>query len=59
MNSAEITARIIELRDSGLTWAQVGARVGLTRQAARDRWTRAKSGDVLALLKWLKVKVNG
>jgi hypothetical protein len=38
----EETARIVELRGRGLTWTAIGARVGLSAEAARLRYRRAK-----------------
>lgn len=35
------TTDVVELRDSGLTWEQVGARVGLSLGGARKRYLTA------------------
>jgi hypothetical protein len=43
--SAEIDSAISEavtgLREFGYSWAEIGARLGITRQAAQQRWGRA------------------
>ena len=32
---------VIGLRDAGYSWAEIAARVGVTRQAAQQRWGRS------------------
>ena len=43
--SAEIDTAISQavsgLRESGYSWAEIGSRLGVTRQAAQQRWGRA------------------
>jgi hypothetical protein len=43
--SAEIDIAISQvvtgLREFGYSWAEIGARLGITRQAAQQRWGRA------------------
>ena len=43
--SAEIDTAIAQavtgLRGSGYSWAEIGSRLGITRQAAQQRWGRA------------------
>ena len=42
--SAEIDTAIAQavhgLRGSGYSWAEIGSRLGITRQAAQQRWGR-------------------
>lgn len=38
--SRALTREIMRLRTSGLSWAQIGIRVGLNRQAVRGRYIR-------------------
>jgi hypothetical protein len=33
-----ITQAVIGLRDAGYSWAEIAARLGVTRQAAQQRW---------------------
>jgi orotate phosphoribosyltransferase-like protein len=40
--SAALTRRIIELRKQGLTFAQIGARVNLSKASVRERWYGAQ-----------------
>jgi len=35
---AAIRTAVIGLRDFGYSWAEIGARVGITRQSAHERW---------------------
>ena len=49
--SAALTARIIELRDQGLTWAKIGVKVGLSRQSVRWRVTHSGGVPDVAALK--------
>ncbi len=35
---AAIRAAVIGLRDFGYSWAEIGTRVGITRQSAHERW---------------------
>jgi hypothetical protein len=37
---AAIRAAVIALRDFGYSWAEIGNRLGVTRQAAQQRWGR-------------------
>jgi hypothetical protein len=43
--SAEIDTAIAQavtgLKESGYSWAEIGSRLGITRQAAQQRWGRA------------------
>jgi hypothetical protein len=43
--SAEIDSAISQavngLRQFGFSWAEIGSRLGITRQAAQQRWSRA------------------
>jgi hypothetical protein len=36
-----ITQAVIGLRDAGYSWAEIAARLGVTRQAAQQRWGRS------------------
>ena len=36
-----LRARVTELRDRGVTWARIGAALGMTRQSAWERFTGA------------------
>jgi hypothetical protein len=38
---AAIAQAVTGLRASGYSWAEIGARLGVTRQAAQQRWGRA------------------
>ena len=35
-----IRAAVIGLRDHGYSWTEIGDRLGISRQAARQRWTQ-------------------
>jgi hypothetical protein len=35
-----ITQAVTGLRESGYSWAEIGSRLGITRQAAQQRWGR-------------------
>jgi hypothetical protein len=37
-----LTAAVAEARAAGSTWAEIGAAVGITRQAAQERWKNAR-----------------
>lgn len=41
--SIALTEQIIQLRDSGLTWGQVGARVGRSRNICQQRYLAART----------------
>lgn len=41
--SIALTEQIIALRDSGLTWGQVGARVGRSRNICQQRYMAARA----------------
>lgn len=49
--SVALNARIALLKAEGHTWAQIGERVGITKQAAQARGmaTKASAQDVIAL----------
>ncbi|MCF7550995.1 hypothetical protein [Pseudonocardia sp. WMMC193] len=40
-----LTAAVVGLADRGYTWAEIGARLGITRQAAHQRFAREVSRD--------------
>lgn len=44
-----LTARIVTLRSDGLSWAQIGARVGISRAAVRERYMKSLHQDTLSL----------
>lgn len=35
---AAVDTAVIGLRESGFSWTEIGAALGITRQAARQRW---------------------
>lgn len=37
-----LTAAVTGLRDVGYSWAEIGARLGMSRQAAQQRWGAAR-----------------
>lgn len=39
---AAAAAAVTQLRDLGYSWAEIASRVGITRQAAQQRWTSAR-----------------
>lgn len=41
---AEIDAAIVQLREHGMTWQAIGARLGMAATTARSRYLRAKGG---------------
>ncbi len=47
---AAITAAVVGLRAAGYSWAEIAARLGVTRQAAHQRWsaTPDRAGSALA-----------
>jgi hypothetical protein len=38
-----IAQAVSGLRDAGYSWAEIGSRLGITRQAAQQRWGRSAS----------------
>jgi hypothetical protein len=36
---------VLGLRQSGMTWEQIGAAAGVTRQGAHQRWRHVELGD--------------
>jgi hypothetical protein len=40
-----IAQAVSGLRDAGYSWAEIGSRLGITRQAAQQRWGRPGSAD--------------
>lgn len=47
--SAALTARIIELKAAGLSWTEIGRRVGLSQQAAAWRGRARRDDEVIRL----------
>lgn len=45
-----ITHFVLEARDAGLSWAQIGTSLGVTRQAARQRFVAPTSDPTAALV---------
>ena len=48
-----ITEAIKGLRACGYSWAEIGSRLGISRQAAQQRWGALPSGQAQALLSQL------
>lgn len=44
--TAELAAQIGACRRAGATWGEVGARLGMTKQGARQHWSRYLGTDL-------------
>jgi len=53
------TQQILELRDQGLSWAEIAEMVGMTRSGAWSRYRRARQPKPSRLGRWQQVLADG